>query len=100
MILDITELKTFQSQLLHERDFNSKILNNTQSMILVSDTAGLISYANRRCFDSGGFKESELLGNRLVDLVAPSRRKTFSEAFDAVISGQQVDNLELPIQRA
>ncbi|HSE49313.1 MAG TPA: PAS domain S-box protein [Terriglobales bacterium] len=100
MILDITELKTFQSQLLHERDFNSKILNNTQSMILVSDTAGLISYANRRCFDSGGFKESELLGNRLVDLVAPSRRKKFEEAFDAVIGGQQVDNLELPIQRA
>jgi two-component system NtrC family sensor kinase len=99
MILDITELKTFQSQLLHERDFNSKILNNTQSMILVSDTAGLISYANRRCFDSGGFKESELLGNRLVDLVTPSRRKTFVEAFDAVIAGQQVDNLELPIQR-
>jgi len=99
MILDITELKTFQAQLLHERDFNSKILNNTQSMILVSDTAGLISYANRRCFDSGGFMESELLGNRLVDLVPPSRRATFVAAFDQVIAGQQVDNLELPIQR-
>jgi len=100
MILDITELKTFQSQLQHERDFNSKILNNTQSMILVSDTAGLISYANRRCFEAGGFKESELLGNRLLELVAPARRPGFAEAFDAVISGQQVDNLELPIQRS
>ncbi|MBI2678690.1 MAG: PAS domain S-box protein [Candidatus Koribacter versatilis] len=99
MILDITELKTFQSQLLHERDFNSKILNNTQSMILVSDTAGLISYANRRCFEAGGFKESELLGNRLLDLVEPSRRNNLTDALESVMSGQQVDNLELPIRR-
>jgi PAS domain S-box-containing protein len=100
MILDITELKTFQSQLQRERDFNSKILNNTQSMILVADTAGLISYANRRCFDSGQFKETDLLGNRLAELVAPSRRKAFLESFEAVLAGQQVDNLELPIQRS
>ncbi|HTK95045.1 MAG TPA: PAS domain S-box protein [Terriglobales bacterium] len=98
MMLDITELKTFQSQLQRERDFNSKILNNTQSMILVADTAGLISYANRRCFDSGEFKETDLLGNRLAELVPAARRKMFSEAFEAVIAGQQVDNLELPIQ--
>jgi two-component system, NtrC family, sensor kinase len=100
MILDITELKTFQSQLQRERDFNSKILNNTQSMILVADTAGLISYANRRCFESGEFKETDLLGNRLVELVAPDRRAAFGEAFDAVIAGQQVDNLDLPILRS
>jgi two-component system NtrC family sensor kinase len=99
MMLDITELKTFQSQLQRERDFNSKILNNTQSMILVADTAGLISYANRRCFDSGEFQETDLLGNRLAELVPASRRKHFADAFDAVIAGQQVDNLELPIQR-
>jgi two-component system NtrC family sensor kinase len=99
MMLDITELKNFQTQLQRERDFNSKILNNTQSMIMVADTAGLISYANRRCFDSGAFKESDLLGNRLVDLVAESRRKNFRDAFEQVIAGQQVDNLELPIQR-
>src|SRR6266705_258004 len=47
LMLDVTEQKTFQSQLQRERDFNQKILNTTQSMILVLDTAGLISYANR-----------------------------------------------------
>ena len=48
LMLDVTEQRTFQSQLQRERDFNQKILNTTQSMILVLDTAGLISYANRR----------------------------------------------------
>ena len=52
-MLDVTEQKMFQSQLQRERDFNQKILNTTQSMILVLDTAGLISYANRRCFEAG-----------------------------------------------
>src|SRR6201982_928604 len=53
LMLDVTEQKTFQSQLQRERDFNQKILNTTQSMILVLDTAGLISYANRRCYETG-----------------------------------------------
>ena len=47
-MLDISGLKNFQSELQRERDFSGKILNNTQSLILVADTAGLISYANRR----------------------------------------------------
>src|ERR1700739_1696506 len=59
LMLDVTEQKTFHSQLQRERDFNQKILNTTQSMILVLDTAGLISYANRRCFEAG-YREDEL----------------------------------------
>jgi two-component system NtrC family sensor kinase len=99
VILDITELKTFQSQLQRERDFNRKILNNTQSMILVVDTAGLISYANRRCFEAGAYKEQDLLGHRLEEFVAPPRRARLAEAFAATLGGQQVDNLELPFLR-
>ncbi|HSA92359.1 MAG TPA: PAS domain S-box protein [Terriglobales bacterium] len=99
VILDITELKTFQSQLQRERDFNRKILNNTQSMIMVVDTAGLISYANRRCFEAGAYKEHDLLGHRLEEFVAPPRRARLAEAFAATLGGQQVDNLELPFLR-
>src|SRR5437764_14447213 len=53
LMLDVTEQRMFQAQLQRERDFNQKILNATQSMILVLDTAGLISYANRRCYETG-----------------------------------------------
>src|SRR5207247_6646437 len=39
LMLDVTEQKNFQAQLQRERDFNQNILNTTQSMILVLDTA-------------------------------------------------------------
>ena len=97
LMLDITEQKNFQAELQRQRDFNNKILNNTQSMILVADTAGLISYANKRCYEAGGYTQAELLGRRLSELVAPGRRELLQEALETTIRGQQVDNLELPI---
>src|SRR6266850_829656 len=99
LMLDVTEQKTFQSQLQRERDFNQKILNTTQSMILVLDTAGLISYANRRCYEAG-YQESELIGYRLVDWVEASHREDFHAALDTTAHGQQVENLELRVRRS
>ncbi len=99
LMLDVTEQKTFQSQLQRERDFNQKILNTTQSMILVLDTAGLISYANRRCFEAG-YREDELIGYRLVDWVESSHREDFEAALETTAHGQQVENLELRVRRS
>ena len=98
LMLDVTEQKTFQSQLQRERDFNQKILNTTQSMILVLDTAGLISYANRRCYEAG-YQESELIGHRLVDWVEASHHEDFESALETTANGQQVDNIELRVRR-
>ena len=100
LMLDITELKNFQSELQRERDFSSKILNNTQSLILVADTAGLISYANRRWYEAGGYQHHELIGHPLVDLVPASKRGALQDALWSTLSGLQVDNLELPVMRA
>lgn len=99
VFLDITEVKNFQAQLQRERDFTSKILNNTQTMILVADTAGLISYANQRAYDAGGFQQNELVGHRLDGIISLTHKKIFSEAFDASLHGLQSDNLELMIAR-
>jgi PAS domain S-box-containing protein len=99
LMLDVTEQKTFQSQLQRERDFNQKILNTTQSMILVLDTAGLISYANRRCFESG-YREDELIGHRLVDWVESSHREAFEAALETTANGHQVENLEPRVRRS
>ena len=98
VMLDISGLKTFQSQLQRERDFSGKILNNTQSLILVADAAGLVSYANRRWYEMG-FQQAQVLGRPLEELVAVSRRAALREAFTATLAGQQVDNLELQIVR-
>jgi len=98
LMLDISGLKTFQAELQRERDFSGKILNNTQSLILVVDTAGLVSYGNRRWYDMG-YEQRELLGKPLEDLVAPSRRQVFNDAFNATLAGNQVDNLDVQILR-
>ncbi|MFZ0287031.1 MAG: PAS domain S-box protein [Terriglobales bacterium] len=98
VMLDISGLKTFQSELHRERDFSGKILNHTQSLILVADTSGLISYANRRWYEMG-YQQHQLLGRPLEDLIAVPRRQALSEAFATTLTGQQVDNLELQIVR-
>ncbi len=99
LMTDITSLKAFQTELQRERDFNSKILNNTQSLILVVDTAGRISYANRRWADLN-YQLHQLLGRPISDLAAPEKRTLFQEAVLAALQGQLVDNLEVPILRA
>src|SRR5712692_8782054 len=98
LMLDVTGLHTYQSELQRERDFSGKILSNTQSLILVSDTAGLISYANRRWYEAG-FEQRELLGRPLLELAAPGYVRPLADALQAILRGAQVDNLELQIMR-
>src|SRR5499427_3240486 len=98
LMLDVTEQKLFQAQLQRERDFNQKILNTTQSMILVLDTAGLITYANKRCSEAG-YREEQLIGHRLLDWVETVHRAAFEAALDTTAHGQQVENLELRMRR-
>jgi two-component system NtrC family sensor kinase len=98
VMLDITGLKTYQAELQHARDFSEKILNNTQSLILVVDTAGLISYANRRWYDAG-YEQRDLVGCPLAELVSPVRRPVLADALNSTLSGHPVDNLDLQVLR-
>jgi PAS domain S-box-containing protein len=98
LILDISELKNSQSELQRERDFNHKILNNTHSVIMVLDRAGQVTYANRRWYELIGY-DRPLVGHPLSELVVPSRRGALLGALEAILDGQQVENLELPVSR-
>ena len=98
VLKDITDRREAERRYRRERDFNRNILNNTQSMILVLDTAGLISYANRRCFEAG-YREPDLLGRPLVEMVPQARRPTLAEALERTLEGTAVENLELPVYR-
>ena len=98
LMLDVTGLRTYQSELHRERDFSGKILSNTQSFILVADTAGLISYANKRWYDSG-FDQRELLGRPLIELAAAGFKGSLAEAVERTLKNEQIDNLELEIVR-
>ena len=99
VLLDITEIKHVQSQLLREHDFNTQILNHTQSLIVVADTAGLVSYANRRCCEVAAGGQSDLVGSRLEKIVAPSHRSVLRQALECVLDGKVVNNLDLPLVR-
>jgi two-component system NtrC family sensor kinase len=96
LMLDISDLKAYQAELQRERDFSGKILNNTQSLILVADTAGLVTYANRR-WQVMGYEQQAILGKSLDSLVAPSKRASVAEAYASVLAGSQVDNLEAQV---
>jgi PAS domain S-box-containing protein len=98
LMLDVTGLHQSQTELQKERDFSSKILSHTQSLILVTDTEGVISYANRR-WSGLGYQQSQILGHPLPDLCATSRRAALRDALAAVARGQQVDNFDLPLVR-
>src|SRR6202522_3657826 len=98
VLKDITDRRTAERRYRRERDFNKNILNNTPSIILVLDTAGLVSYANRRCFEAG-YREQDLLGRALVDMVPPARRPLLAEALERTLQGAALDNLEIPLFR-
>lgn len=98
VLKDITEQRRYQTQLQRERDFNTKILNNTESMILVLDTAGLVSYANRRCFE-GGYAKDDLLGRAFREFISGSGRSQFDRAIGSALRGIASHNMELPILR-
>ena len=99
LMLDVSGLHQSQTELQKERDFSSKILSHTQSLILVTDTEGIISYANRR-WSGLGFQQNQILSHPLPDLCAAARRSALREALAAVARGQQVDNFDLPLVRA
>jgi two-component system NtrC family sensor kinase len=98
VLKDITDRREAERRYRRERDFNRNILNNTQSMILVLDTVGLVSYANRRCFEAG-YREQDLLGRPLIELIPQARRPGLVEALDRALEGHAVENLELPVFR-
>jgi PAS domain S-box-containing protein len=98
LMLDITGLRQSQTELQKERDFSSKILSHTQSLILVTDTEGVISYANRR-WSGLGFQQNQVLAHALPELCAAPRRTALRDALAAVARGQQVDNFDLPLIR-
>ena len=98
VLKDITDRREAERRYRRERDFNRNILNNTQSMILVLDTAKLVSYANRRCFEAG-YREEDLLGHAFADMVAPARRAVLEEALERTLQGGSVEHLEVPALR-
>jgi PAS domain S-box-containing protein len=96
VLKDITDRRKAERRYCRERDFNRNILNSTHSMILVLDTAGLISYANRRCAEAG-YGEADLLGKPLTEMVGSAHQPALLAALGRALEGVSIDNLEIPL---
>lgn len=98
VLKDITDRLEAERRYRRERDFNRNILNNTPNMILLLDTTGVITYANRRCFEAG-YGEEDLLGRKLMEAVATSHRPVLAQAVESALQGTTVENVEIPLDR-
>ena len=90
---DITDRREAEHRYCRERDFNKSIVDNTQSIILVLNAQGSVTYANRRCAEAG-YRHRDILGRDLTDLVLPSRRSALAEAIGRSLRGIPQDHLE------
>ena len=98
VLIDIHDRLAMEAALHRERDFNEKILNNTQNIILVLDTSGRITYLNRRA-DELGCSRDELSGLPLAQIIHTSHRPMFDVALQTVLDGNPAQGLEAPVAR-
>jgi PAS domain S-box-containing protein len=96
VLIDIHDRLAVEAALHRERDFNERILNNTQNIILVLDTAGRITYVNRRA-EELGCSHGELSGLPLAQIIHTSHRPLFDVALQAVLDGNPAQALEAPV---
>jgi len=99
VLIDIQDRLAVEAALHREQDFNEKILNNTQNIILVLDTSGRVTYVNRRVEELGR-SHSELSGLPLAQIIHTSHRPLFDAALQTVLNGYPAQGLEAPVARA
>ncbi|HKD90592.1 MAG TPA: PAS domain-containing protein, partial [Terriglobales bacterium] len=97
LMLDITDLRNSQVELERERDFTSRILENTRSMILVTTPEGTITYANPRGLEALHVTAGQVVGKNLLSFTTADRRRDWAEALRAAAAGQHSGSLDLQL---
>jgi PAS domain S-box-containing protein len=77
---DMTGFNRAQSDLRHERDFVSAILNSAGALVLVLDSGGRIVRFNRACERTGGHAADEVMGKPVWDVFASRKDAPAMEA--------------------
>ncbi|MCB9948094.1 MAG: PAS domain S-box protein [Rhodospirillaceae bacterium] len=85
---DISELKSAEARLEHERGFVSTVLSTTSAPIVVLDTEGRIVRFNRGCEAITGYESQDIVGTFLWDRLVPDEDIGESKAMlEALLSG-------------
>ncbi len=86
-IRDITERKRVEQALREgEARFRSMLEQNIAAMFMIED--GLLTYANRRAGEILGYPVEDLIGRRLLDLVAEQDRAGVAAALERLHTGE------------
>jgi PAS domain S-box-containing protein len=97
MVEDISERKQSERALLESRrelenalHANQLIMDNSQDVICTIDADGRFLSVNAACEELWGYKASELVGRRYIDLVYPEDRAKTEEASEALLTSGKI----------
>ena len=89
VVVDITDRAAVEQRLGAERDRLKLFLDTARVLLLVLDQEGRVTLANRELERCLGWRESELLGRRWIDVAIPEPlRAEIEEAFEAALRGE------------
>jgi len=94
-MIDITTLKQTEKNLRNERNFNTAILDNANTLMMVTDWDGKIVRFNRTCQKLTGCSESEVLNQYYWEMPFSTKSEhSTKEAFELTRSTKQLNALE------
>ncbi len=91
---DITDRKRAEEALKESGERYHDLFENTNDLIQSVTPDGHLVYVNRAWRETLGYREEEIRDLSLFDIVHPDCREHCMEAFQRVISGENVDDLE------
>jgi PAS domain S-box-containing protein len=100
VIIDITDQKVTEEEVRAERDRAQLYLDTVENLIVVLDSNGDVSLANRKACEVLGYTEQELIGqNWFAACIPAAESETVSAAFSNLINGKssQVDYFTNPV---
>jgi two-component system, sporulation sensor kinase A len=90
---DVTELRRTHEDLRAAKELLESFVNNSLDAIATMDTEGRISFVNRAYTEMFGFKASDVLGQKIVN-VPLDYQEEFNHLFQKVATGSKVQGYE------
>ena len=94
-VIDITERKESEKELLRSKEHYKMLLENMNDGLLVDDLDGKITFANRRCCEIFGYSLGELAEMQIEKLFDSEYHEILRDRHNRRVAGENVtDNME------
>ena len=91
---DITESKRIQRALSREIEERQQIFENSQDLILVSDTAGIVVQISPSVATILGYRPEEMIGHNAIEFINPQDLELARKGMREARSGRQIHSFE------